>query len=104
MNGIGNTGIRVWDLTVNVSGPLEGKFNDWPANIQDHLMKAVEAKAHALQLPLVIVDSMCGIDYGDTEKDDVFYVQVVVSEVVARDDGYEKRLIDEQMKINMVKH
>ena len=98
------TRVKVFDLTVDISGPLEGKFNDWPANIQDGIMQAIERKAQEVGLPLVMVDSACSIDYGETKEQDKFYIHVVVSEVVARDDGYEKRLIDSQMRlINMVK-
>lgn len=98
------TKIKVFDLTVDVSGPLEGKFADWPANIQDGIMQALEAKAHQVGLPLVMVDSACCIDYGETKDKDKFYIHVVASEVVARDDGYEKRLIDDQMRmITMMK-
>lgn len=97
--------VRVFDLIQYISGPLEGKFDDWPANVQDGLMQAVEEKAQLVGLPLVIVDSACGIDYAEEEGGkDRFFVHLALSEVVAKDVGFDKRLIEETMrKINMVK-
>jgi hypothetical protein len=91
--------VKVWDIFAHVSGPLEGKLEDWPAQIQDTIYKMLEAKAHELELPLAIVDSACIIDYGDDETADKWMIQVVVSEVVAKDVGYEKRLIDSTIRM-----
>lgn len=91
--------VKVWDLLVEINAPLEGKLDDWPPNVQDHIHECVEAKAKELELPLAIVDSCCFIDYGDTPGDDKYMLQVVVSEVVAKDIGFDKRLIDAKLQV-----
>lgn len=102
-NSLTQQRVKVWDIVAPVSGPLEGKLEDWPAQIQDTIYKLVEAKSHELELPLAIVDSACNLDYGDKPEDDQWIIQVVVSEVVARDEGYDKRLIDAKRQIMMMK-
>lgn len=72
-----NPGIRTFCLTVNVSGFLEGNLGDWPANIQDKVLEALEAKSEAEELPLAITNAQCGYD-----EDEGFYVNVWASEVV----------------------
>lgn len=91
--------IKVWDILAPVSGFLEGKLENWPAQIQDTIYKLIEAKSHELELPLAVVDSACIIDYGDDEQGDQWVLQVVVSEVVARDVGYEKRMLDHTIRM-----
>lgn len=93
--------VKVWDLLAPISGPLEGKLNDWPDNVQEVVYKMVEAKSKQMELPLAVVDSACIIDYGEAEdgSEDRWMIQVVVSEVVAKDVGYEKRVLDSQIKL-----
>lgn len=90
--------IRVFEIVQYVSGPLEGKLDDWPPQIQDAVNAALERKSAEVQLPLCIVDSACQIDYGDSQGQDRFFLRIIASEIVAVDVGYDKRVIDEAMK------
>lgn len=87
------TGIRVFDMMVNVSGYLEGKFDDWPPNIQDPIYVALEKKTHEVELPLTIIDSGCGQD------EDGFYLHVIASEVVVGDERFVRDSKKEAMEI-----
>jgi hypothetical protein len=90
--------VRTFEIVQYVTAPLEGKLDDWPANIQDAVYAALDRKAAEVQLPLCIVDSACQVDYGDTPEEDKFFLRIIASEIVAVDVGYEKRMIDEAMK------
>ena len=81
------TGIRTFEVVVNVSIPLAGTIDDWPASIQDGILGALEAKAQEVQLPLVVVASRCDVDH-DVPKGQPghYYVHVIASEVVAADE------------------
>lgn len=70
--------IRTFELTVGVSGPLEGGLTDWPAMIQDAVMAALARKADEVKLPLAVVASWC-----DTDFYGVWHVYVTASEVIA---------------------
>ena len=83
------SGIRVFDLIVPISAPLEGGFENWPSNIQDGIMAALERKSEEVELPLLMVDARCDIDH-DAEAEgrptEKFFIHVVASEVVVADD------------------
>lgn len=78
--------IKLFDLVVDVDGPLEGELKDWPNNIQDQVYAALERASHKVQLPLTIVASKCDVDYGGTGQADRFFVHCVASEIVVMDD------------------
>lgn len=76
--------IRTFECRVWLTGRVEGEFADWPANLQDELMKALERKADEVKRPLVIVASECG--YVEADKPPFvgrWYARVIASEVVA---------------------
>lgn len=81
------TGIRTFEVIVDVSVPLEGTLDDWPPLIQDGIFSALEAKAHEEQLPLLIVASRCDEDH-DVPKGQIgrYFLHVIASEVVAADE------------------
>jgi len=89
--------IRTFEVVQYVTGYLPGEINDWPDKIQDIIYKALERKAHEVQLPLTIVCSYCDKDYGDTEADDKYFVRIVASEIVAADSRFFKDA-QEQLK------
>lgn len=90
--------VRTFEIVQYVTGPLEGKLEDWPANIQDAVYAALERKAAEVELPLCIVDSACQIDYGDDASKDRYFLRIIASEIVAVDIGYDMRVIDEALK------
>ncbi len=53
----------IGELVVNVTGYLEGTFNDWPAFIQDTIYAAMQrfAKKNGLK-DIYILQSRCGRD------------------------------------------
>lgn len=58
---------RQFEAVVHVSGPLEGGFDDWPANIQDGIYRALEKKSKEVKLPLIIVNAVYeydSVEYG----------------------------------------
>lgn len=80
LRGVNGKPIRTFELVVNISGPLEGEFKDWPANIQDTIYAAMERKAAEVQLPLALVGSEAAYD----EIGGHWYIRVILSEVVAK--------------------
>ena len=80
------TGIRTFELLVYVDQGVEGDINDWPANLQDGILKALEKKSTELELPLVILSSTCIIDFGDIEDQDRPYLHIIASEIVMADE------------------
>lgn len=92
------TGVRTFEIVQYVTGYLEGELKDWPAQIQDAVMQALEKKAHEVELPLTIVTSYCDIDYGERPEDDKPFLRIIASEIVVKDTGYEKRMIDQIMR------
>lgn len=91
------TGIRTFQLLADVTAYLEGELADWPANIQDRILEALERKAKEVELPLMIVYSACGKDeFADTDK---FFVYVVASEIVVADDRFFQ---DEKAKLKHI--
>lgn len=82
-------GLRQFEIVQHISGPLEGELDDWPANIQDAIFKALEDKSKEVELPLRIVHSYCGIDH-DAEVEgrphQKFYLHIIASEVVMADE------------------
>lgn len=81
-----NTGIRTFEIDVSISGPLDLPFEDWPANIQDGVLAALERKSIEEQLPLKIVWAKYMVDH-DKQEDEPgrHYLHVVASEVVMAD-------------------
>lgn len=96
--GMSPTGVKTFELVQYVNGYLEGELKDWPANIQDAVMQALERKAREVELPLTIVGSYCDLDYGETKGQDRFFLRIIASEIVVKDTGYEKRMIDGIMR------
>jgi len=83
-----HTGIRTFEMVQYVTAPLEGDMDDWPANIQDVIMAAVEAKAKEVELPLVIVMSRCAEDIDTIDPQQRYFIHVILSEVVMKvEDG-----------------
>jgi len=80
------TGIRTWESITYVSGFLEGSLDDWPAQIQDTVLKAVEKLSHEVQLPLAVTHSYCDKDLDSTDPNKVWFVRIFLSEVVAATD------------------
>lgn len=86
---ISHIGLRTFEIVQYISGPLEGELADWPANIQDAVYAALEAKAKEVELPLAVVASRCDIDH-DAEAEgrptQKFFLHIVASEVVMADE------------------
>lgn len=81
---IGSRGPRLFTLEVDVSGPLAGELKDWPANIQDGILSALDRLAERERVPVAIVYSECERDWAHMDPfKDRWYVNVVASEVVA---------------------
>lgn len=74
--------VRIFECNQYVTSFLEGGIDDWPAQIQDQLYAAMEAKAKEVQLPLAVVASWCDFDF-----DSKPHVRVILSEIVAAKDG-----------------
>lgn len=82
-----HTGVKTFELVVNVTHPLEGRLDDWPARIQDPIFAALERIAHQEQLPLAIVFSRCAEDIDVPEgAPGRYFIHVIASEVVAADE------------------
>lgn len=81
-------GLRTFEVVQYVSGPLPGKIDDWPPQIQDAIEAALEEKAKQVELPLKIVHSYCAKDVDSVDPQRVWYVHVLASEIVA---GAEQR-------------
>ena len=56
------TRYRVAELVVDISARLEGDIDDWPANIQDGIFKALADRCHASRADFKIVKSYCDVD------------------------------------------
>lgn len=77
-----STGIRTFEAVQYVSGPLGGTLEDWPAQIQDAIWKALDVASGNVQLPLTIVHALCDKDHDATDPNKTWYIHVVASEVV----------------------
>lgn len=53
---------RVFDCIANVDAQLEGSIVDWPANIQDILLKKMEEIQDREKVTLTITESFCDYD------------------------------------------
>lgn len=80
-----STGVKTYQMVVNVTGFLEGELSDWPANIQDKILEALEAKAQEVEHPLTVVYSACGKDWGSDDSNPKFFLHVIASEIVVAD-------------------
>ena len=60
---VSKTKFRVVDLVVDVSARLAGNIEDWPANIQDGVYKALADKCHDAHADFKIVQSYSDIEY-----------------------------------------
>lgn len=71
---------REWRMTVDVSAPCPGKFQDWPANIQDGIHQAIDRQCQPRRLghEMVIVFSGC---FPDPDKPGGWFLQVQVEEL-----------------------
>jgi len=81
-----HTGIRTFEIVQYVTGFLEGSMDDWPAQIQDVVYKALERKSHEVELPLAIVHSRCDVDHDAVDAQHKFYLHIIASEVVVADE------------------
>lgn len=64
---------RQFEVMQYVTGFMPGEIQDWPANIQDEVYKALERKSHQERRDLKIVRSYC-----DKEVDEqLYYVHVI---------------------------
>ena len=87
MLGVPLQNVRTFELVVNIDGVLDVPWEDWPANIQDGIMAALEQKARQVELPLTIV-------YAEYKTDpDIkaplpgrHYLHVIASEVIVADE------------------
>lgn len=81
------TAIRTFEIVQYVTGPLEGEFKDWPSNIQDRIMDALDRKSKEVELPLTIVHSYCDIDHGEAmdRSQDRYFLRIIASEIVVGD-------------------
>lgn len=78
-----STGIRTFQVLQYVTGPLPGGVDDWPANIQDVIYRALDIKSAQVELPLTVVHSFCDKDHDrDPAKEPVFFLCVIASEIV----------------------
>lgn len=73
--------VRVFTLAASLSGQTEGGMADWPANIQDAIMAALERKSQEVQLPLAIIASWVDSDFHGR-----WYAYVEASEIIAAED------------------
>lgn len=64
---------HVSDLVVNVTGKLEGGFMDWPANIQDKILEAMERHGVSKGRKYEMVRAIC-----DYDVDTKWYVIVTI--------------------------
>lgn len=79
---IGTRQPRVFTIEVDVSGPLAGELNDWPANIQEGIYAALDRLAERERVPVAIVYSECERDFAHMDPfKDRWYINVVASEV-----------------------
>lgn len=98
------TNIRIFEIFQSVTGYMDGALDDWPANIQDVIYKALEIKAKQERLPLAIVHSECKVDPDFPEgHPNRFYVHVVASEIVVADErnllpGTVQRTLPQEME------
>lgn len=98
------SGIRTFEMVQYVTGYVEGDFNDWPANIQDKILAALERKSQQVELPLTIVHSSCMVDYGETldRSQDHFYLHVIASEIVVADERSVNKMAIERAVADMI--
>jgi len=87
-----NVPIRTFELDVKVTGGIEGSLPDWPAEIQDAIWEALEAKAKEVRLPLTIIYSECkffpgddGLGVNNQDGTACWHIHCIASEIVVRD-------------------
>ena len=80
------TGIKTYQLVVSVTSYMEGTLDDWPNNIQDGVLEALEKMAQKAEHPLTVVYSACAQDFGSEDDNPTFHICVIASEIVAADD------------------
>lgn len=56
---------QITDMFVALSANLEGGIMDWPANIQDGILKALERKEAQENCKYEIIQSHCVLDFND---------------------------------------
>lgn len=75
---------RVFKMTQYVSGFLAGGFDDWPAQIQDPVLAAMDKLSAKHKIPLAIIGAICDKDIDlSTDAKTWYYVHIEVSEIVA---------------------
>lgn len=81
--------IRTFELIVSISGPLDVPMEDWPANVQDAIMAALERISQRERLPLKIVHAEYKRDPDiEPHMPGHHYLHVVASEIVMADSRY----------------
>lgn len=99
----GHTGIRTFELVQYISAPIECEtLTDLPAQMQDAVLAALEAKSKEVELPLAIVAIVCDVDYGDTPEDDKPYLRIVASEVVMADERTVRALVEKDRQRGLI--
>lgn len=90
-----HTGIRTFELVQYISAPIECEtLADLPAQMQDAVLAALEAKSKEVELPLAIVAIGCDTDYGETKEHDKPFLRIVASEVVMADERTIRQLVE----------
>jgi hypothetical protein len=84
--------LRTFELVAWVSAPMPGTIDDWPANIQDRILAALQTISDREKVPLTIVSCVCEVnpDYDDKlppgEEDNApAFIRVIASEIVVVD-------------------
>lgn len=78
--------IRTWTAVQYITGWVECEsIDDLPPKMQDTIMKAVKKLADDVMLPLKVVHVSCDEDIDkSTDETPVYFLRIVVSEIVAR--------------------
>lgn len=78
--------VRTFEIVQYLNAPIECEtMDDLPANLQDAVFAALEAKAAQVELPLKIVLVRCDKDIDSLDPTRVWFLHIVASEIVAAD-------------------
>jgi hypothetical protein len=56
---------RIVDMQAKISAFVEGSFADWPANVQDYLLAAMEQYERTHNCKIEVLDSRCVRDFDE---------------------------------------
>ena len=73
---------RRFILEANLNAEVEGSFDDWPAQMQDMVMEALNRCAKKNRVALQLIGATCAIDYGETSDKDRPYAIVIAEEMI----------------------